>query len=279
MKQVFYATPHKPLLRGSKENTVIENDQQHIIVEQEHTIADQKRIIAEHGHTIENQGQTITEQKRTIADQIEVIANQANGIRVRDTLYLEAQSVLKGLFRLIGKIIELRDPYTEGHSRKVADLSVAIANHSVIQFAAENLTRIQYAALLHDVGKVAITEYILNKPTQLNAVEVAMVREHTTLGYDLLKPLELDPMIGAVVLNHHENYDGSGYPAGLKGKEIPLAARIVRIADMYDALTSNRPYRQAYSHTKALEIMRASRRHFDPFLFEVFQQIISMREE
>jgi putative nucleotidyltransferase with HDIG domain len=238
----------------------------------------QKRSNNKHKRIVAFQKKIIEAQKQTIAAQTEELAAQVNGIRVKDTLYLEAQYVLKAFLDLIARIIELRDPYTEGHSRNVANLSMAIAEHSGIDFDSEVQIQIQYAALLHDVGKVAITEYILNKPTQLNAAEMAMVREHTRFGYDLLKPLGLDPVIGEVVLYHHENYDGSGYLAGLKGVEIPLAARIVRIADMYDALTSNRPYRQAYSRTDALEIMKKSRQHFDPFLFEVFQQIIAMRE-
>lgn len=240
-------------------------------------LAEQRQVIEEHECTIQIQQHTIIEQKRAIAEQIDVIADQGNHIRVKDQLYLEAQSVLEGLFRLISKTIELRDPYTEDHSQKVADLCMAIVSHNAISFAAEDRVRIRYGALLHDVGKLAIAETILNKPTQLTAAEVVMMRAHTTLGYDLIKSLELAPMIGEVVLYHHENYDGSGYPAGLKGEEIPLAARIVRIADTYDALTSNRPYRRAYSHTEALEIMHASRQYFDPFLFKVFLQVITSK--
>ncbi|MBM3128282.1 MAG: HD domain-containing protein [Chloroflexi bacterium] len=203
-------------------------------------------------------------------DRLEVIANHTNGIRANDKLYLEAHTVLKGLCQLVTQMIGLRDPYTENHSRQVADLSVRIARHSLVQFSADNLIRIHYAALLHDVGKAAITEAILNLPRPLNEAEIVMVRQHTVLGHRLIAPLDLDPMIGNVVLSHHENYDGTGYPQGLGGSEIPVAARIVRLADTYDALIGNRPYRAAHSHADTLEMMCANHHQFDPRLFEAF---------
>ncbi len=125
----------------------------------------------------------------------------------------------------------------------MTELSVALAERNASQFPEDKLTALSYAALLHDIGKITINDFVLNKPTMLNEVERVMLEKHTVMGHTLISPLGLDPLIAAVILHHHENYDGTGYPSGLKGEQIPLAARIVKMVDVYDALTSNRPYR------------------------------------
>jgi HD-GYP domain-containing protein (c-di-GMP phosphodiesterase class II) len=133
-----------------------------------------------------------------------------------------------------------------------------------------------HAAKLHDIGKVAISDSVISKPSRLTRAEYLMVQQHTILGYQLLQPMKIDPVITGAILSHHENYDGSGYPEGLKGEAIPLAARLIRIADFYDALTSRRSYRNgpALSTAEALDVLQENRRCFDPSLFSAFVEMI-----
>ncbi|MGC8745590.1 MAG: HD-GYP domain-containing protein [Candidatus Saccharicenans sp.] len=127
---------------------------------------------------------------------------------------------------------------------------------------------------MHDIGKIVIPDYVLNKPVILTEAERLMIQQHPELGFKLVEALDLNPIIGEVILNHHGNFDGTGYPAQLKGKEIPFTARIVRIADVFDALTSDRPYRKAYSLEQALSIMEKQKSQFDPELYKIFLTLV-----
>jgi putative nucleotidyltransferase with HDIG domain len=178
------------------------------------------------------------------------------------------------LTRLLLRIADLRDPNAERHSEGVAELSAELAER--INMDAEERKVLQHAAKLHDVGKVAISDAVIGKPSRLTRAEYLMVQQHTILGYQLLQPMKINAMIPAVILSHHENYDGSGYPQGLKGEAIPLAARLIRIADFYDALTSHRSYRDnpAHSAVEALDVLHENRHCFDPSLFRTFVEII-----
>jgi putative two-component system response regulator len=126
---------------------------------------------------------------------------------------------------------------------------------------------------MHDIGKVAIPDRILLKPGKLNADELAVMREHAVLGYELLKE-STSPLLragAAIALGHHEKYDGSGYPQGLTGQDIPIFSRIVAVADVFDALSSSRPYKRAWSVDEAAEFLRAGRgAHFDPHCVDAF---------
>ncbi|MEF3272814.1 MAG: HD-GYP domain-containing protein [Chloroflexus sp.] len=141
----------------------------------------------------------------------------------------------------------------------------------------ETLVHIRRGALLHDIGKIGVPDAILNKPSPLNDEEWAIMRTHPTLAYELLHPIAfLAPAID-IPWCHHERWDGSGYPRGLRGEEIPLAARIFAVADVYDALTSDRPYRTAWSPVQALAYIRAQAgRQFDP---DVVAVMVTMLEE
>lgn len=171
-----------------------------------------------------------------------------------------------------GNILSLKSPYTMEHSSRVKSLALELALQ--IGFQTDKLRSLESAALLHDIGKIVISDYVTDKPTRLTEVESLMMKQHTLLGYRIIQPLQLDPLINNVVLYHHESYDGSGYLAGLRGNEIPLEARIVKIADYYEALVSARPYRAAYSSSQAVELLKEERRIFDPFLFEKFLEMI-----
>ena len=139
-----------------------------------------------------------------------------------------------------------------------------------IKLPSADLELLKFAAQIHDIGKIAINEFIVNKPGRFTEAEYLMIQHHAYLGANLVEKLELDPRIPLSILHHHENFDGSGYPERLAGDQIPLAARIIRITDTYDALTSNRGYRPAYSHRKALAIMERDQHYFDPDLLRVF---------
>jgi len=193
-------------------------------------------------------------------------------IEVNGRSYYEKDSILDNLILFLGRVVSLKSPYTMNHSNNVRNLSLQLAQR--VEYPMESLKALEYAAALHDIGKIAVSEYVINKPTLLTELEDLMMQQHTVLGKKLIQPLHLDPLIGDVVLFHHENFDGSGYPNGLKGEQIPLAARIVRIADTYDAMTSARPYRAAYSHKQALELLKDNCQCFDPLVLDEFLKML-----
>ena len=166
--------------------------------------------------------------------------------------------------------LETRDPAVFRHSRQVAIHSTAIARRLGIPPA--QVARIRRAALLHDIGKTLIPKRILAKPGPLIEAEYAIVKRHAEMGADLVERLG-DPELTRIVLHHHERLDGSGYPAGLKGEEIPLGARIVAVADTFDAITSERPYRAAMVTAKALRLLAAvSGTQLDPGAVRAFRR-------
>jgi len=169
----------------------------------------------------------------------------------------------------LGDALDLKDAETEGHSKRVTALTIAIAR--AMGLPAEQIRIIARGAFLHDIGKMAIPDKIIRKPGKLDAEEVAIMREHCYHGYQMLRKIPFLQDACEIVYSHQEKYDGTGYPRGLKGDEIPLGARIFSVADTLDAITSNRPYRPAQSLTAAREeIERWSSRQFDPEVVKVF---------
>jgi putative two-component system response regulator len=169
--------------------------------------------------------------------------------------------------------MDLRDRETEGHSQRVTELTLKLAKAFGIEDDA--LTHVRHGALLHDMGKLGIPDSILQKPDQLNPEEWVVMRKHPQLAYEMLYPVEyLRPALD-IPYCHHEKWDGTGYPRGLKGEEIPLAARIFAIVDVWDAITSDRPYRPAYTIDQArAHILEQSGRHFDPQVVDVFFKLL-----
>lgn len=172
------------------------------------------------------------------------------------------------------KALELRDKETEGHTLRVTELTLKLAERLGVDPAL--LPHIRRGSILHDVGKIAIPDAILLKPGALNAEEWALMRQHPTIAYGMLAPIEyLQPALN-IPYCHHERWDGSGYPRGLKGEEIPIEARIFAVADVWDALTSDRPYRKAWSCAEALNYIREQAgKQFDPRVVEAFLEVIS----
>ena len=168
----------------------------------------------------------------------------------------------------LAQALEARDFGTYGHCKRVSHYAELIADE--LRFGTEEKRQLEIAALLHDVGKIGINDLILLKPEKLDADEWTDLRNHPAKGVEILRPLKyLEPALPGI-LHHHENYDGSGYPAGLKGEEIPLMARIITVADAWDVMRSDRPYRKARSKEEALNELRAfAGRQFDPKIVDI----------
>jgi putative nucleotidyltransferase with HDIG domain len=170
--------------------------------------------------------------------------------------------------------IESKDHYTAGHCSRVADLTARLA--AAAGFAGRDLTWIRMGAFLHDVGKTEVPAAVLNKPGPLTSEEWVQMRAHTTAGDAIVAELGFPWDIRPIVRNHHERFDGTGYPDQLAGDRIPLAARVLCVADVYDALTTTRSYRVGYSHSEAMAIMESeSGTVLDPELFRLFRELIN----
>ncbi|NOY99050.1 MAG: HD domain-containing protein [Chloroflexi bacterium] len=174
--------------------------------------------------------------------------------------------------------LDLRDKETEGHTRRVVEMTLRLAR--LMGIPDEALTHIQRGALLHDIGKMGVPDNILLKPGPLTEEEWDIMHQHPQYAYRMLSSIDyLKPAL-TIPHYHHEKWDGTGYPHGLKGKQIPLEARIFTVADVFDALTSNRPYRSAWSHEKALAYIQAeSGTHFDPQIVDIFLKMLAELEQ
>jgi putative nucleotidyltransferase with HDIG domain len=169
--------------------------------------------------------------------------------------------------------LDLRDKETEGHSQRVTELTVQLARAMGVN--EQELGHIRRGALLHDIGKMGVPDAILLKPGSLTPEERAVMQNHTRYAYEMLYPIDyLRPAL-AISYCHHEKWDGTGYPRGLKGEEIPLAARIFTVVDVWDALTSDRPYRAAWTNFQACDyITSRAGTEFDPQVVQVFLKIV-----
>jgi len=169
--------------------------------------------------------------------------------------------------------LEAKDKYTSGHSLRVADFSVAIAKE--MGLLQESIEKIKLAGLVHDIGKIGVRESVLNKPGRLTDEELKHIQKHPEIGERILTPIANHEEILQLIRNHHERYDGTGYPDALKDTEIPLFARILAVSDAYEAMTSERPYRKAMSDKAAYsEIERCAGTQFDPEVINAFFKII-----
>ena len=178
----------------------------------------------------------------------------------------------------LAKTIDAKDKYTNGHSMRVAKYSSMLARK--MGFDEVKVEEIYNMALLHDIGKIGVPDEIINKTSSLTDEEFYVMKKHPKTGYDILSEMSEIKDLGIGARWHHERYDGKGYPDGLKGEEIPLQARIICVADAYDAMTSNRSYRSSMSQDKVkTEIIEGRGTQFDPGIADVMLEIIDEDKE
>lgn len=196
----------------------------------------------------------------------QIISNRTS--RLRETMqHLERSYDIT--LEVMGDALDLRDAETEGHSRRVTAYTVALARR--MGLGSDELRTIARGAFLHDIGKIATPDAILLKPGKLDANETEIMRQHCARGYEMVRKIPFLREAAEIVYAHQESFDGTGYPRGLRGEQIPLGARIFSIADTLDAMTSDRPYRPSMTFTEARdEIARCSGTQFDPPIVETF---------
>ena len=193
--------------------------------------------------------------------------NEMEQVNLR--LNVRLQGLERGIVRTVADALEARDEHVSDHARRVSGFATAIGRR--MRLDAQSLEQISLAAFLHDIGKIGTPDSILLKPTALTDEERAVMRQHAERGARMLAGVPGMPEVADAVRHHHENFDGTGYPAGLSGEQIPLGARIIRVADAYDALTSPRPFREALDHeTSAGRLEQLSGTHFDPQVVQAF---------
>ena len=197
-------------------------------------------------------------------------------VRARTDMLRQAMEELEHSYDItleaLGDALDLKDSETEGHSKRVTAYTIALARAMGIN--PSQIKVIARGAFLHDIGKMAIPDDILRKPGKLSPEEQGVMREHSARGYHMLRKIPFLSEAAEIVFTHQEHFDGSGYPSGLRGNEIPIGARIFALADTLDAITSDRPYRKAQSFDAAREeILRCSGTQFDPTVVEVFLKV------
>ena len=175
--------------------------------------------------------------------------------------------------------IDAKDQITHGHIRRVQQYAVQLAKHIGVKEQVQ-ISAIEAASLLHDMGKLAVPEYILNKPGKLTAAEFEKMKLHASVGADILSAIDFPYPVVPIVRHHHENWDGSGYPDGLRGAEIPIGARILSVVDCFDALTSDRPYRPRLPDADAIRILLDRRGSmYDPIIVDAFIEVHSVARQ
>jgi PAS domain S-box-containing protein/putative nucleotidyltransferase with HDIG domain len=216
----------------------------------------------------------ITAQKELERELRKLNSELEDRVRARTSELAEAyDTTLEGWARAL----ELRDKETEGHSRRVTEITLKIAR--AMKISEDNIEHIRRGAILHDIGKMSIPDEILHKPGKLTEQEREIIKEHPDTAYKLLSPIPFLKKALVIPYSHHEKWDGSGYPQGLKGEEIPLAARIFAVADVWDALGSDRCYNQAWQREKIIAYLaEESGRHFDPIIINIFFSLVEKGE-
>src|ERR1700674_2706036 len=205
-------------------------------------------------------------------DRTELLARVRSLLRLKHrTDELErAESVLFSLARSI----EGKDPYTHGHCERLADYSARLGEQ--LGLAEDQIRALRRAGIVHDVGKIAVPDAILLKPARLTPDEWTIIREHSVVGERICAPLKSFRFVLPIIRHHHEKLDGSGYPDGLRGDAIPVTALVLQIVDVYDALSTDRPYKKAFSVTDALQTMKeeVAKGWWDPHIFDQFERLV-----
>jgi putative nucleotidyltransferase with HDIG domain len=203
----------------------------------------------------------------------QTMANQAVIAIANARNYADLQEMFLATVTAMASAIDAKSPWTRGHSERMTRHAMAIGKQ--LGLDTPTLNHLRLGCILHDIGKIGTYESILDKPGRLTDEEMAIMKQHPVRGEEILRPIRQFKPILPVIRHHHEHYDGKGYPDGLKGEDIPLLARIAALADTYDAMTADRPYREASSRGKAIaEIKRCAGTQFDPSIAAVFVTLV-----
>ena len=205
-------------------------------------------------------------------DRVELLARVKSLLRVK--YYTDELEHAETVLETLALTVEAKDPYTEGHCERLSDYGVHIGQR--VGLSPDYLKALQQGGALHDIGKIGIPESILLKPGRLTEEEFELMKQHPIIGERICKPLHSLRLVLPIIRHHHERMDGSGYPDGLRGEEIPITARITSVVDVYDALTTERPYKPAFSKEKSIAILReeAKKGCWDSDLVEELVQVV-----
>lgn len=210
------------------------------------------------------------------SDDVRLLSTIANHVTIavgNIELFSSLQDAYLATVRSLAAAVDAKDPYTRGHSDRVAAYAVAIAKE--LELSHDQQVALEMAAYLHDIGKIGVREEILLKPGKLSNAEMSLMRHHPLIGANILKPVGFPWPITPVVRHHHERWDGQGYPAGLKGEEIPFLARVLTVADSYEAMVSDRPYRRGRTSQEAIaELQECAGRQFDAKIVDAFVHVL-----
>ncbi len=221
-------------------------------------------VIYQRVENVANQHQAYT----AMVSEVSRTINHINDVAEKDD-----KKVTYQVLTSLSSTIDAKDYYTKGHSTRVAEYSLLIGRE--VGLPKKELETLYYGALLHDIGKIGVSDVILRKSSALDPLEYDIIKKHPTIGYNILKTITLMPEIAQCARWHHERYDGNGYPDGLHGTEIPLYARIIGVADAFDAMTSNRAYRKAMKIECARDELIANKNlQFDPYITDIMVHLI-----
>jgi len=209
------------------------------------------------------------------------LIKQKNDLDIKNKDLIHAYEQLNWAFhstvKVISNAVDARDPYTAGHSNRVMDYSELIGRK--MNMAEDELEQLRLSALMHDIGKIGISDSILHKPSKLTDEEYGIIKSHPEIGTNILKNVDAFHILLPSILHHHERYDGKGYPRNLSGELIPLNGRIIAVADAFDAMTTNRPYRTSLTLETALnEIEKNKGQQFDPYIATIFIELMNEKK-
>jgi len=190
-------------------------------------------------------------------------------------LLSEQEGVLFANLAMVAQAIDVKDPYTARHSRNVAQVAARLAR--AMRLPEDEVRKIRIGALMHDIGKIGVSTAIIRKPTKLDPDEQQSMRAHPVISADIMQPIELLADAAAIVRHHHEHYDGTGYPSGLKAEGIPIGSRVILVADAFDAMTTDRPYRRGRSKEEAVRVLRDhAGKQFDADVVRALETILEL---
>jgi HD-GYP domain-containing protein (c-di-GMP phosphodiesterase class II) len=207
---------------------------------------------------------------------VQTIADHIGGALLTAELYRELEQTYVGTAAALAAALEAKDDYTADHAQSIADLAVEVGRE--LRLDGDALRDLRYGAIFHDIGKIAVPDAILHKPGKLTAAEFDVVKRHPVAGEQILAPVPFLAAVRRIVRHDHERWDGSGYPDGLRGAEIPIGARIVFVVDAYHAMVSDRPYREGMPEAEArLQLRAGAGGQFDPDAVEAFLRVLDGR--